>query len=468
MWSSFGNTCRKRVIKTKGQSIIVLSMDGLCADNLASEGVIKSLVCATDKRIDTIDTLQHTTLFSIGVEQCKLISVAKEKYLGGYSIIFLEKDENCCLCADTRSDYGRAVIQPPTSNVIKGPREGFTENIKGNITLLQKRLKTEKFKMKYIKVGKYTNTDIAVCFIEGIAKESIVQKIVQQISDIDIDGIIDSSYVASFLDGGKSHFVKMAGTDEKPDIITAKLLEGRVAIIVDGSPIVLTVPYLFIEDLQSPEDYYISAKVATFLRYLRLLSAIVSIILPSLYVSLQLYNYQIIPVKFLITIFNATQAIPFEPLAEMLLVLTLFDILREANARMPSIAGLSLSIVGAIVLGDAAIKAGLLGAPAVVIAAISGIGLYTMPDNTLLFTLARLIITFIGGIMGLLGLMISTLIAISYLVNQEAYGTPLFAPFAPMIFKDKNDALTKKALYELKERPQAIPHKNDTRQGDDE
>ncbi|MCX4285812.1 MAG: spore germination protein, partial [Clostridia bacterium] len=200
-------------------------------------------------------------------------------------------------------------------------------------------------------------------------------------------------------------------------------------------------------------------------RILRFISVLASVLLPALYVCLQVYNYQIIPLQFLITVMNASEAIPFSPLFEMMLVLVIFDILREANLRMPSAVGISLSLVGAIVLGDAAVKAGLLGAPAVMIGALSGIGLFTLPDNTLVLSLMRLIITFIGGTMGLLGVTLSIIAILLYLASLQNNKTPFLAPFAPNIPQDRQDAIGQKPVPQMTERPKSIPNKNNKRRG---
>ena len=193
-------------------------------------------------------------------------------------------------------------------------------------------------------------------------------------------------------------------------------------------------------------------QMATVARMLRLIAMIIAVLLPGVYVALQVFHYQMLPSKFLITIVSATQGIPFTPLIEMIVVILLFDILREANSRMPQIAGLSLSIVGAIILGDAAVKAGLLGAPAVMIGAMSGIGLYTMPDNTMLFMLMRIAFTLLGGYVGILGILLGVMLVVSYVVSLDQLGTPYLAPIAPSIQNDKMDALYKKSLQDLQKR----------------
>ncbi|MEG1706592.1 MAG: spore germination protein, partial [Clostridia bacterium] len=385
-----------------------------------------------------------------------------QDFVNGYALVFVG-DSKQCVAVDLRIAQGRAVTTTFTSAVSKGPREGFTEDIKVNLALVRKRLKTEKLRTINLTVGKYTNTSVAICYLETIADISIVNNIAQTIKSINIDGITDSSQIARLLDKENTLMFRRVGDTEKPDVAVGKMLEGRIAVIVDGSPIVLTLPYMFIEDLQGPEDYFQNATTTSVSRALRAIAVVASAFLPSLYVSLQLYNYQIIPLKFLVTITKATQTIPFSPLSEMLLVLVLFDILREANMRMPSAAGFSLSLVGAIVLGDAAVNAGLLGAPAVVIGALSGIGLYTMPDNTVLLSIVRLFVTFLGGLMGLLGVILACLALLCYAVELGSYKTPYLAPYAPIIESDKQDSIMKSDLTKLSERPVAVSTENRTR-----
>lgn len=458
------NGVRSRIVKTAGKDVEILSLDGMVNDQFVAEYVIESVIKASNKKLESAKDIYDNVVFGVGAEINNTFIKMQENFFNGYTLVFCG-DENSCVAVDTRTLIGRDIVQPPTSNITKGPREGFVESIKQNIGLIRKRLKCPDFKIENLTVGRYTNTAISVCYIRGVAAKSTVDVILQKISSIDVDGILDASYVSRFLDESGSVMFKMVGTTEKPDIVAARLLEGRVAVVVDGSPIVLTLPYMLVEDLQSPEDYYEVPSVATMARILRVISVIGSLLLPALYVSLQMYNYHIIPAKFLVTIINASEPIPFTPFSEMVIVLVLFDILREANARMPSIVGLSLSIIGAVILGDAAVKAGLLAAPAVMIGALSSIGLYTLPDNTLLLTLLRLLLAFVGGIMGILGIILSMLLLLSYMVSIEAYGTPYMAPFAPNIVRDRKDAVAKKGITRHKTRPLAIKQENLTRQG---
>ncbi|MEG2085264.1 MAG: spore germination protein, partial [Clostridia bacterium] len=377
---------RIRELSAFTHEITIIHLDGLANFARLSDFVTRSII--DSEGFFDLKDLESKSMAIINLNIETSFSEMVTKLLAGFSLLFMDS----CLDAlvlDTQVFDGRSIIEPPTSHVTKGPREGFVENMRTNINLMRKRLKSESFKQIILTAGKYTCTAISVCYLEGVIDQKVVDEIVTKIKNINIDGIIDSSYVAKFIDTCRSTLFKTVGNTEKPDIATAKMLEGRAIIFVDGSPIALTLPYMFIEDIQTAEDYYMSPYTATNARYIRLLSVLGSIFIPGLYVSLQLHNYQIIPLKFLLTIMNSTQAIPLSPLSEMIVVLILFDVLREANFRMPQFAGLALSVVGGIVLGDAAVRAGILGAPAVMIGALSGIGLYTMPDNTMLFTLLR-------------------------------------------------------------------------------
>ena len=286
-----------------------------------------------------------------------------------------------------------------------------------------------------------------------------------KIKKIDIDGVIDSFYISSFLEEHPESFFKQIGNAEKPDIVCAKLLEGRLAIVVDGSPMVLTLPYMLFEDFQKSGDYYNSSLRATMLRWLRLFSLVITVALPGMYVAVQLYHYKVFPLTFLITIVNSTQGIPLSPFAEILFVLILFEILYEASLRMPKYLGMAMSIVGALILGDTAVQAGIISPPAVMIVALSGITLYTLPEQVSVLSILRLAYTVAGGILGFYGIIIFTLYFIVYFNDFDNYGVPYLAPFAPKVKSDYKDALIKSSILDMKTRPKSIKTKNRRRQG---
>ncbi len=357
----------------------------------------------------------------------------------------------------------RAIAEPPTSTVIKGPREGFVESLQVNVSLIRRKLKTPKLKFKYIKTGNYSNTDIALCYIDGIADKGILSVLEKKIKSIKIDAVLDSSYVSKFLGEHKTSLFKQVGNTEKPDILAAKILEGRVAVLVDGSPIVLTLPYLLVEDFQSPSDYYSSSYNATLARILRLAAVFISLFLPAFFVAAELFHLQLIPLSFLLTIVNSIKGIPLSPSYEMFFTLLIFEILNEASVRMPRYVGMVVSIVGGLVLGETAVNAGIISAPALMIIALSGICLYTVPELEQTFSVIRLLFLLIGGSIGIYGVLIASAALFIYLVSFETYKTPLLAPFSPLITKDLKDGIYKGFMIEQNLRPLSLKNANKKR-----
>lgn len=380
----------------------------------------------------------------------------------GFCTIFFENTTSV-VCVDSTKWPVRLPSEPPTSAVINGPREGFVEDIVTNVALIRKRLKTPDVIFDKMEVGRYSKTQVRVCYIHGIVHPKIVKKIKDKIRNIDIDGVVDSSYISAFLEDRRHSVFRQVGTSEKPDIIASKLLEGRVAVIVDGSPIVLTLPYVLWEDFQSSNDYYTTPMRATIQRWLRAFGALIAIILPGCYVAVMLYHYKIIPIKLLISIANSIQGIPLSPFLEVLFIIFLFEILYEASLRMPKYLGLALSVVGALILGDTAVKAGLVSPPAVMIVALTGVMSYTVPNQTSQISFLRLVFTFLGGILGFYGIIIGGLFLAGYLCSIKNYGAPYLAPLGPFVAKDQKDAIFKKPITSQITRPKSFPNVNNRR-----
>ena len=444
---------------SKVGSIWVIYVDENTDKAVLSESILKPLSNLDEIGAKQIERLIHppASIKEITVEDGAL-EVAK-----GNAVIVAD---DTVLSVTMKKVAMRPVMEPPTATVVKGPREGFVENLVTNLSLLRRRLATTKLRFDDYEVGRYSRTKVVVAYIEGLTHPDVVKKVTQKIEKIDIDGVFDSSYIAKYLERSDMSIFTQVGTTEKPDILAHKMLEGRVAILVDGSPIVLTVPFLFIEDLQDSSDYYKRDFRATVLRMVRIFGIFVAVLLPAVFVSLQEYQYQVLPLKFLITILNSTSGIPLTPTLEMLFVVLLFEILNETSVRMPKYVGMALSVVGAIVLGDTAVKAGLLSSPAVLIAALSGIGLYCVPDDVGTFSLLRVLFIAVGGTLGLYGILLSFLCLMAYLASYQSYGSPYLAPYGPLIVDDLQDGVFKQSNLDMKSRPKSIPNINETRIGE--
>ena len=301
-------------------------------------------------------------------------------------------------------------------------------------------------------------------YLKSVASKKVITEIEGRLNSIDIDGITASYYVESLLRNNDSKLFRQIGTTEKPDIATGKILEGRVCILVDGTPIALTVPYVFLEDIQSSDDYYMHPARATFIRMLRFFGILIAIMLPGIYVALESFHYRLLPIDFLISILSSIHGISFPPLLEILFVLFLFEILNEASVRMPKYLGMALSIIGALVLGDTAVQAGVITSPSIMIVALSGITIYILPDQAPITSLLRLAFTLAGGFAGFYGILLGIIFLSGYLVSISNFGAPLMAPFAPSIKADKKDALIKTSLNQMITRPKSFPNNNRIRQ----
>ena len=357
----------------------------------------------------------------------------------------------------------RAIMEPPTDVAVKGPREGFIEDIKTNMTLVRKRLKSPDLRFQTVKVGKRSDTSVSVCWLEGTSNPAVKDEILKKIEKIEIDCVPDSSYIASFLSPRPHSVFRSIGTTEKPDVFAAKISEGRVGLLVDGSPIALTAPFTLAEDFQTSEDYFVSPFMATIFRLLRFISLFVAILLPAFYVSAQLFKMQLLPLGLMLTIASSVRELPLSPALEMFVVLFLLETLKEASIRMPKYVGMSLSVVGALVLGETAVSAGFLSTPAIIIVAFSGICMYTVPDFVETGSILRWLYLIVAGGLGPFGIVLLSALLLYYLVTSDSFGAPILAPFSPLNKRDLRDSIVKYNMQSLSTRPQLLKSPNKTR-----
>ena len=442
-----------------GKRFAAIYADGIVDKHLLGELVAKPLRDA--KNEDKLEDIKKL-LASPEVKDGGKIEDAIKEVSDGNVVLFVDGEKDFFIIG-LKSPPGRAVAEPPTQVAIKGPREGFTEDIKTNLGLVRKRLKSDKMQIKLIKTGEQSDTAVALVYIEGICPKGLPERLEKEIASKQIDIVPDSSYISRFISKKPRSLFKRNGTAEKPDIFCAKVSEGRVGLIVDGSPIALTVPYMLVEDFQTVEDYYQVSYRSTILRILRLISLLIGIYLPAFYLSAQLFKIQLIPYRLLLKISSSVAGLALSPSVEMFLTLFLLEVLIEASIRMPNYVGLAMSVVGALVLGDTAVQAGIISTPAIIIIAFSAICLYTTPDLVETTTTLRWILLIIGGSIGPFGIVFFTAFLICYLVSEQSYGVPLFAPFAPLIKNDLKDSMVKSNLYSLKNRPEVFNTKNKVR-----
>ncbi|MCD9021520.1 spore germination protein [Cohnella silvisoli] len=359
------------------------------------------------------------------------------------------------LCYDVSKGQNRSVSEPTTEASIRGPREGLVEDIARNVSLIRKRLKSEHLVFEPLVIGTETKTKVYLTYIDNIASAPVVDEFRRRLKSIHTDSILESSYIEEWIqDTALSPFPQLIST-ERPDSVVAKLVEGQIGVMTDGTPIVLFGPITLFELFNSPEDYYQRADIATLSRWLRMLAFMLSIFVPALYIAIVSYHQELLPTSLLISLAAQREEVPFPAFIEAAIMTVTFEILREAGLRMPRIAGQSISIVGAVVLGQAAVEAGLVSAAMVIVVSLTAISNFVSPNYS--FGIAQRIIQFafmlLAGLMGLFGLMCGVFFLLVHLVSLRSFGVKYLTPFAPVVLSDWKDTLVRVPRFMMKRFP---------------
>ncbi len=412
---------------------------------------------------EPLEALQNHVITSHKIEKATEMDPLIEGILIGNTVLMLEGISEA-LIITTKGFKFRDIAEPPSEKVIRGPREGFTEAFMTNLTLLRRKIRTPKLKFKFLTLGTQTNTKICICYLEGIANEKILAEVEKRIGNIDIDGILDSGYIEELIHDSPLSPFKTIGSSERPDVVASRLLEGRIAVVTDGSPNVLTIPFLMQEYFQSNEDYYSDFIFASINRILRILGFLITISVTGVYVALTTYHQEIFPTPLVLSIGAAREGVPFPTVLEAIILLFIFEVLREASVRMPDAIGQTMSIVGALVLGQAAIDAKLFSAPMVVIVALSGITALIVPRFKGAIIVVRLLLLFASAFLGLYGFVFGILLILIHLFGIRSFGIPYMLDYNSLNFQDFKDTMIRAPWWYMRLRPKFIAKSNNQRQ----
>lgn len=388
--------------------------------------------------------------------------------INGNSLLFLDGYREA-ISLSTKQFKERAIEQTPTEQTIQGSREGFIESIGTNISLIRKRMRSTNLRIKLTQLGRQTSTDVVYCYVEGIVNEKLVQEVEKRLQLVDTDALYGSGYLEQFIeDAPFSPFPQIQNT-ERPDKAVAAMLEGRVVILVDGSPFSLIIPAIFSQFYQTTEDYDTRFLMASMIRGIRLLSLIFSLIFPSLYISLISFNPEMIPTKFAVAVAGGRAGVPFPSIAEIFGMELIMEILREATIRLPQQVGGALSIVGVLVIGQAAVQAGFVSPITVVIVALTTIGSFATPayNAAIALRMLRFPLMIAAGVFGLYGVMIGLIVISNHLNSLESFGIPYLSPVVPENFQGLKDTVIRMPVWSMHKRPHELQPNNDTRVGVD-
>lgn len=445
---------------------VILYLDGLVNMERIDSNVLTPLLTYGGNLLqkEMFSKELEEIILSAAVSKGESIQEAVDHVLSGDTVLLVDGVKHCLLISE-KSWEQRAVEEPATEAVIYGPREGFTENIRTNTSMVRRRLKTSQLKMESMKLGTLSKTEVVITYLDGIAEQAIVEEVRNRLNRISIDAIEDSGYVVEFIEDNPGSVFPQVLQTERPDRLVGNLVEGRVGIMVDNTPFVLIVPVTFFQLMNSTEDYYERFILASTIRCLRYFFLFVALLFPSIYIAVTSFHQELLPTNLLFSVASARESVPFPVIVAALLMEISFEALREAGLRLPRAIGGTISIVGALVIGQAAVQAGIVGAPLVIVVSITGIASFMFPSYSLTgaVRLLRFPMMFLAAFLGLYGILLGVFIILSHLVRLRSFGVPYLSPLSPFNLSDQKDVFVRFPWWAMNKRPSDTGKKNPNR-----
>lgn len=445
--------------KKKSLKIGIFLINGLTDQNFVNETIIENIVKNYKFIISHVKQENLIDVFNDYIVTLSEVKISNNfidlftNLIAGDTILIID-GENKFFQIGSRKYPERAIVEPKTHISIMGPKESFTESLVTNTALLRRKLKNPNLWIKTITVGDLTNTNVALCYLKGVADEAIVKEAQSRLEKIEIDSILDISYIVAALKETKGSLFPTIQLYERPDSLVSQLIEGKVVIIADGSPYGMGIPSVFIQFLQTAEDYHKMALVSTFFRLLRMIGFVIAVFLPCIYIVLTVFHSELLPFPLLVRIAAQREGLPFPSWIEAISLCLVYDLLREASLRMPVALGNTISIVGALVLGDAAIQAGIISPIMLIIVSITAISTLSIPNYHLQVTAIILKYVFIicTIFLGLYGLILGLYALLIHMTSLRNFGVAYLAPFSPNTSASGYDGIIRKPLKNIVDR----------------
>lgn len=442
----------------KNNHVMVCYIEGFIDRSILDRDIIKPIISNLENSRDI-----KSVLFVSNMEKEMELENIAEKLNYGNIALFID-GINYAYTINLNNWEKRSIEEPQAEAVVRGPKEGFIEDISTNKAMLRRRIRSSDLVFEDYIIGKQTKTKISIAYLQGTVNEDVLNGVKNRIGKINIDGILESGYIQQLIEDNPGSLVSTIADTQKPDVVVGKILEGRVAVFCDGTPHVLTMPKVFIEDIQTSEDYYLRPYFATFLRGLRVFSLFLSIVLPGLYVALQTFHQEMIPTVLLITMAGAREGVPFPAIVEAFLMTLMLELIKESGIRLPRAVGSAVSIVGALVLGQAAVEAGIVSAPMVIVVAATAIAEFAVPSLTEAVIIYRFILILLGGFMGLYAMICGLVIIIVQIISLDSFGISYGFPFAPTNKQGLKDSIIRFPLWSFIFRPESLEKRNRVKQ----
>ena len=456
-----------RVIEKNGYKIGYIYLESVSSDDKVSDFLNKSIVNMNKKRLFTsFYNLVKNSIFSSNLNTCATYDDMFYYLSSGFTVIVMDNSKKA-IVIETRANLDRGVVESTSETITRGPKDSFTENHNKNLGLIRKRIKDPNLFFKDKVVGRRTKTKVTVAYIKDIARLDDVKRILKNLERIDIDSIIDSGYIRELIEKDqKSLFPKVIST-ERPDLACTSLLNGKIIILVENTPFVLIIPAVLNDFFHSPEDNYQKPLNVSFSRILRVICFFLALFTPAIYIALMTFNHEIIPDQLLISLAIQRDGVPFPTAVEVLIFVITFEVLREADIHSPTFSGSAMNVVGALILGDAAVAAGIVSPIVIIVVAVTSISEIVFYDPDVIDAIRewRLLFIFASTLIGIIGFILMFIIFISKLVSLECLGIPYLTPISPISIKSLNDSLIRVSRKNLKNRPNYLTN-NVTRMED--
>lgn len=443
-------------------NISLFGIDGLIDESAIHSQVIEPLISDPISLKGTIIESVKNKVYLKEIQAVIDLQQAVFSILKGATLLLIDGQSQGILLMAEGYEV-RNIEEPSSETVVRGAREGFLESIMSNMALLRRRIPHPNLIYESINIGKFSKTRITLAYMNGIVDPNLVKRIKQKLNQIKVDDISSSGQIEQYLEDNPYSLFATTGNTERPDKAAAVLMEGRALVFVDGSPTVLYYPYFFLESMHSVEDYSSRPFYVSFIRITRLIAFLLSVFLPALYLSAVNVHKNMIPGDLILTISKAREGVPFPLTLELLVMVFLFEVVREAGIRMPRAVGQAVSIVGALILGDVSVSAGLIGAPTIIIVAISSIAAFIITPVADVAAMLRILYIFPASLFGIYGLIIAVLWTTTHMVTLTSMGVAYMSPFAPFHFPDWKDTLIRLPYRLLRKRPVSIPNMREIR-----
>ncbi|MCI3925111.1 spore germination protein [Paenibacillus sp. TRM 82003] len=415
---------------------------------------------------DWIDRLEAEALPVNEAERASTLDDVMKAVLSG-DTAFLVDGAVDAIVVGTRGWETRSLDEPSTESVVRGPKEGFVETIRVNTALIRRQIRDPSLRMDYLSVGRRSKRDVYVVYLDGIVHPPLVEEVKRRIASIDVDDPGGSGFIEQWIsDDFLSPFPQVLGT-ERPDNVVNAVYQGKVAVLVDGTPFQLVLPVTLGSGFQSPEDYYLNWHISTLVRSLRMVAAFIATFLPAIYIALVEFHHGLIPSKLAFSIAGAREGVPFPAVVEAFMMEITLELLREAGIRLPKPIGPTIGIVGGLVIGESAVAAGIVSPVMVIVVAVTAIASFALPAYSFAISLRmiRFGIMLTAAVFGLYGLVLSYILLNIHLVNLSSFGVPYLTPYAPFFGKDWKDLVLRAPHTALEKRPEVMKPEDSDRMG---